>query len=253
MATVGLNSAREMKYRFSAENQASTFAVRELCWLGQVAAEGDLFDLADAHLAVALFANSKYSRESMSKVESLKPQDVLVACKLHSLGRGKRLEFTYANFSESVGLAPSEVHASVGRCRCAQLLSASGDVVLNLSAFRDLLVDAVPRIFYPVRGGLQDGMPTSVHAPVLWSKLGKPAGTIPVVWPGSGGTRGESLQPIYSSAPVACRSDECVYEVLALLDVIRIGAPADKRRAVDAVDHLLGEGRRASAACGGGT
>lgn len=187
----------------------------------------------------------------MPKVESLKPQDVLVACKLYSLGRGRRLDFTYASFSESVGLAQSEVHASIGRCRCAQLLPANGDVVLSVPAFRDLLVNAVPRIFYPVRGNLQEGMPTSVHAPVLWSRLGKVVGMIPVVWPGSGGLRGESLQPIYSSAPAVCRTDDCVYELLALLDVIRVGTPTDRRRAVEAIDHILGEGRRSSASCGG--
>lgn len=181
----------------------------------------------------------------MLKAESLKPQDVLVACKLYSYEEAAT-DYTYFRLGKEVGLSPSEAHASVERCKRAQLLTASS--AINRRNLRDLLVVAVPRIYYPTRGGLACGTLTSLFAPPLANKIApSTTAVVPVVWPGSGRDRGESLSPVYSTVPMACAADPLLYEVLALVDVIRVGTAAEKVAAVSLLDKMLSARRGARA------
>jgi len=176
----------------------------------------------------------------MSKLTALRPQDVLVACKIFSLGVS-RSEWTFAGLGREVGISTGEAHNSVERCRGSGLLGAGGTIVRR--ALRDLLVVGAPQIFYASRGGISRGMPTSVWAPPLdgMFELGG-AERLPAVWPLSDdsedGARGEAVDPIYPSAPEAAR-DPIVYELLALLDVIRIGGPGERKRATGLVERRL--------------
>jgi hypothetical protein len=182
-----------------------------------------------------------YPPALMIKAESLKAQDILTACKLYAY-EAAGLEMTYAGLGRDVGLATSEAHASVERCRRASLLTASNIVCRR--NLRELLVVAVPYVYYPTRGGLEHGMLTSVHAPPLASKIAQRVpSVIPVVWPGRGRDRGESLTPIYSTVPQACATDVVLYEIMALVEVLRVGSALEKAAAAKVVDELMA-GRR---------
>jgi len=175
----------------------------------------------------------------MPKLTSLHPQDVLVACKIFSLGLGRQ-EWTFAGLGREVGISTGEAHNSLERCRGSGLLGAGGTVVRR--ALRDLLVVGAPQIFYASRGGISRGLPTSVWAPPLGGMFELGAERLPAVWPlpgeAEGAARGEAVDPIYPSAPVAAR-DPVVYELLALLDVIRIGGTSERKRAAGLVERRL--------------
>ena len=160
----------------------------------------------------------------MLKASALKAQDVLVACKLHSLSESAT-HWTYVSLSDEVGLSTGEIHNACERCRAAQLLVTVRErEVVSKKHMYDLLVFAVPRIFYAVRGGLEKGMPTAVHALPLSGKFELIKGSLPVVWScEQGDVRGEEISPIYPSVPEAARRDPLLYELLALVDVMRIG------------------------------
>ena len=165
---------------------------------------------------------------------SLHPQDVLVACKMYSLKLADD-DWTYSDLGEAVGISGGEAHNAVDRCRRSSIIGASGAIVRK--NLRDLLAVAAPRIFYASRGGLSRGMPTGIWAPPLLGKFER-VGTLPTTWPCETGTceRGESVDPIYPSAPIAAR-DPLVYELLALVDVIRVGGASDRNRAVELIDR----------------
>lgn len=173
--------------------------------------------------------------------DSLKPQDVLVACKLFAQEK-LRVEPTYALLSEDLGISLSTSHDSVERCRRALLLPVSGWSVSSRH-LRDLLVVAVPRVYYVVRAGVMAGMPTSVHAAVLAGKIKSPPGSMPVVWREDvvpeGLPRGEAIEPLYPSVPAACRADNVLYELLALADVMRVGTTSERTAAADLLDRRL--------------
>ena len=177
----------------------------------------------------------------MQHSENLRPQDVVVACKVFSLGAA-RVDCTYALLGQQLGMSTSTAHESAARCRQSQLLSPSGWTV-NSRHLAELLASAVPRIFYAVRGGLTCGSVTSTRAPALAGKFRDQPGGVPFVWredcsPGDL-PRGESLDPLYPTAPAACRADPILYELLALADVMRVGTAADRSVAESLIERRL--------------
>lgn len=157
----------------------------------------------------------------MLNPDRLRPQDVVVVCKLFAY-ETRKVRWTYARLSLDVGLSAGEVHNAVDRLRSAQVVGLSGEVVRR--SLRELLVSAVPLVYYGVRGSVVLGLPTAASAPVLAS-VGFARPQFPTVWRTSEADRasvsGESLAPVHESAPKASSGDPLVYELLALVDVLR--------------------------------
>ncbi len=187
--------------------------------------------------------NYEYLHSTMIKAPTLKAQDVLVACKLFALGD---TPWTYASLAASVDLCVGEVHAVLKRCRSAQLVVPVRDTeIVSKKHFHDLLVFAAPRIFYSVRGNLDTGWPTAYHLPTLLDEFEglRPVSlkaAIPIVWPDpKGPVRGETLLPIYPTAPEAARKDAALYELLALADVIRLGDIKYRKKATELLEKKI--------------
>jgi hypothetical protein len=97
----------------------------------------------------------------------------------------------------------------------------------------------VPRIFYATRGGIVSGVPTSRWAPAVARLAGPLPDSVPLVWPGGGETRGESVSPVYPTAPGAALRDPVVYELLALVDLVRVGDAPDRRVAAELIERRV--------------
>ena len=169
----------------------------------------------------------------------LKPQDVLVACKLLSLGDSR---WTFARLAGSLSISVSETHEATERCKKAGVLAISKKrlIVVKRKLF-ELLTLAVPQVFYAVRGSIQMGMPTSVWAGPLAPRFPRGSGgDIPLVWPHDGGaTRGESLLPIYPTVPKIVEQDLPLYEMLALVDVVRTADVPDRKLAAGMLEGMI--------------
>jgi hypothetical protein len=156
---------------------------------------------------------------------ALKPQDLFVTLKLVSAGAGAP---SYSNLAHDLSMSPSQVHSAVGRAMAAGLLGP--DRLPRRAALLDFILHGVPVAFYPERGGVTRGMPTAYAAPPLAEQIG--GDDLPPVWPDPDGTvRGESLEPLHHSAPRAARADPQFYELLALVDAIRIGRARERKLA----------------------
>jgi hypothetical protein len=168
---------------------------------------------------------------------SCKAQDVLVALKLLTIGDEP---WSFTRLSSSLDLSVGASHNAIVHLRAAGLVfERKGAAVIARRRLADFLVHGVPAVFYPVRGGITRGMPTSIYAPML-AKLALPEnkkeGAIPVVWPSPTGTvRGESLAPLYDTVPKAAQTDLALYELLALLDGVRVGRGKERRACADAL------------------
>jgi hypothetical protein len=173
----------------------------------------------------------------MLKATALKAQDVLVMCKLFVLSEATRpRDWTFATLSKDTGISAGEIHNSLARCRGSQLLVVvRGAEIVSTKHFCDLLVYATPRIFFATRGGIETGIPTGIHADPLKGWFDIPPNSS-LVWPcSSGKVKGESISPIYASAPEAALKDPDLYALLALVDVARVG---DTKSRHIAVSHL---------------
>ena len=178
----------------------------------------------------------------------LKPQDALVACKVFSLGDEP---WSYRQLAGSLFLSLGETHDSVARCLDAGLVvRRRGHSKIEAARRRvfDLCSVALPTFCYPARGRVVRGVPTSVHASCL-ADLFPPAVSSPLaVWPCEDGdqvVRGEGLLPVYPTVPRATRHDPLLHKLLALVDVVRVGTPAERRSAMEMLkETVVGDGRR---------
>jgi hypothetical protein len=172
----------------------------------------------------------------MLRQPTLRPGDIPVALHLVTHpGQG------YEELAAAFGTSTSSAHRAVGRLEAAGLVLPS-ERGANREALAEFLVHGVRYAFPPVRGPETRGMPTAWSAPALAGAL--PRGPA-VVWPTERGTaRGEALAPLSGKVPEAARGDAWLYEVLALVDAIRIGQARDRKLAAERLRQRLREAPR---------
>jgi hypothetical protein len=163
----------------------------------------------------------------------LRPGDIPVALCL-----AVRPVLGYEALAQTLGISTSSAHRAVGRLQQAGLL-LPGQRLVNREALREFLVHGARYAFPAVRGPETRGVPTAWSAPALENVLPKgPA----VVWPSEhGSTRGEALVPLCETIPDASRRDPWLYEMLALVDALRIGQSRDRRIAAERLEQRLTE------------
>ena len=163
-----------------------------------------------------------------------KPQDILVALKLAMRG----VESSYADLGKELGLSASEVHAAVRRLKDARLLDPETKRV-RLEAFRNFLVHGVPYAFPASPKQVTRGMPTAWAAPALAGKFNA-SDQMPPVWPDPVGlVQGSAIKPLYPSVPAAARRDPELYDLLALVDALRIGRARERALAEKEIGERL--------------
>jgi DNA-binding Lrp family transcriptional regulator len=163
-----------------------------------------------------------------------KPQDIVVALKL-CLSAATQ---SYADLGKSLGMSASEVHAAVRRLMDARLIDPDTKEVRR-EAFRNFLVHGVPFAFPAHQKEVTRGMLTAWAAPVMADKLNA-SEQLPPVWPDPNGkAQGASVRPLYSSVPGAARRDPALYDLLALVDALRIGRARERNIAEKEISNRL--------------
>ncbi|NCF59636.1 MAG: hypothetical protein GWP64_07245 [Gammaproteobacteria bacterium] len=167
---------------------------------------------------------------------SLKSQDVLVLLKL--VARGKA-PWTYNGLAVELDLSPSQVHAAVQRAvKSGLAYEADDQIYVHTRNLEEFLVHGIRYLFVPERGAKTRGMATLTSAPPLAALFVN--GEEPIVWPDSSGElRGESLAPIYKTAPRAARSDPGLYELLVIADALRAGRTRERQAAAKELKKKL--------------
>jgi DNA-binding Lrp family transcriptional regulator len=162
-----------------------------------------------------------------------KSLDIVVLLKL-LLERGQR---PYAQLSKELSISASEIHASVRRSIEAGLIDGVSRLPLR-KPLEEYLLHGVRYAFPAKPGSLVRGMPTAHAAPPLADKFS--SDDLPPVWPDPEGTvRGYSIEPLYSSVPKAARSDSVLYELLALVDALRVGRARERNLAQEELKQRL--------------
>ncbi len=152
----------------------------------------------------------------------LQPIDVFVALKLVVSGPG----VTYAALAGDLGLSTSQVHRAVRKCEESGLVG-SGTLKPNVPALLEFSVHGL-RYVYPARpGALTRGVPTAHSAPPLSDEIAA-SGTV-FVWPDpNGALRGEAIEPLCRQVPFAAMRDRRLYELLTLVDALRVGRARER-------------------------
>ena len=107
-------------------------------------------------------------------------------------------------------------------------------------ALADYLISGVRYAFPASHGPVARGMPTAFAAPPLAQWFASEE--LPPVWPDpEGKVKGFAVEPLYDSVPGAAKLDPALYELLALVDAIRMGRARERKLAEDElrkrIDH----------------
>jgi len=143
-------------------------------------------------------------------------------------------QFGVRALSSSTGISKSEISLALQRCREVNLAKDDRELAIprvNKSALFNFIIHGI-RVVFPAKiEKLSRGIATSFAAPVFRKKIMTAGDTI-FVWPDAHGkTKGQSLFPLYKSVTYAVRQDALLYELLALIDAIRIGGARERNLA----------------------
>ena len=174
---------------------------------------------------------------------SLHPGDVVVALQLAIAP-----ESQLATLATGAGRSIGECHNALRRLRDSGLVAPHRRVVEREPFLR--FVDAGIRVaFPPTIGGETVGIATAfIPLPPLRSALtGPPARVVTAefVWPASGGdTRGQALAPLHPRVASLAAGNQALWNLLALVDLIRVGGAREHRDALECLRTELGGDRR---------
>jgi len=170
----------------------------------------------------------------MRALSSIKPQDILILLKLVSLK--DRPDWKGIDLARELGLSPFEISVGLERCRRSGLVDFSKRRVMK-SALLEFLLHGLKYVFPAEPGPVGRGTPTAHSAPPLSKKI---VSSEPYVWPDNEGkVRGQSIEPLYPSVPVAAKSDHHLYELLALLDALRVGRVREQKMAAKEIEKRI--------------
>ncbi len=164
----------------------------------------------------------------MRKLTGLRPQDLLVLLKIVSL---KSDRWRMTDLANELFVSQSEISAALSRNRYAGLIDNSNRVVYK-AALLELLIHGVKYVFPQKPGAVVRGIPTAHSAPPLSELIHSKESVY--VWRDDEGTvRGEEIEPLYPTVPKAAKIDKSFYELVALVDAIRVGKTREYELAAD--------------------
>lgn len=152
-----------------------------------------------------------------ARPQEMNPQDIVILLYLTTL---IEKSWKQSDLSESLQISQSEISKSLMRSKYASLIDYSGKEVNRLALF-DFIKYGIRYVFPQQPGSIVRGLPTA-HSAIPLNKL--ILSTEPYVWPSAKGTtKGQSILPLYPSVVNIVTKNQKLYELLALVDAIRVG------------------------------
>ena len=164
----------------------------------------------------------------------MKPLDVVVLLKkITEQGRVLNVR----GLATSLCVSPSSISESLERCRIAQLVDTTKKQV-NVLALREFLIHGIRYVFPVQLGKVVRGTVTFVSASPLKENIS--SSREQYVWPYSkGNARGQSVEPLYDVVPKVVEDDDELYQLLVLVDALRIGKVREREIAIIELEKRL--------------
>ncbi|MFC0139657.1 hypothetical protein ACFFJN_05995 [Erwinia mallotivora] len=152
--------------------------------------------------------------------------------------------YTVRNLEKTTGISKTQIADSIKRCTDIALVRKDRKYSVprtNNKSLLEFIVYGIKYVF-PVRmGELTRGIATSFSAPVLNEKLFS-SGELIAVWPDERAkSKGQKVVPLFHSVPYAVRLDGNLYEMLALVDAIRLGNQREAGLAAKMLEKMFTE------------
>jgi hypothetical protein len=149
----------------------------------------------------------------------LRSVDIVV---LLQLLRHPRMDWTVRSLAHELQLPSASVQRSLERLGATPAFDADRRLV-SLKGCAELFEHALRFVAPVLRGGETRGLPTAWAVPPLSERLA-PVDELPPVWPDPlGEQRGLEVRPLHPAVVALARADPEMYELLALVDALRVG------------------------------
>jgi hypothetical protein len=167
----------------------------------------------------------------------MKPQDLLLMLKIISLGNKA---WNQNMIATELCISQSEVSESTKRLKISGLLHSGGKQVMRF-ALIDFLQYAVKYVFPVNPGAMVRGIATSHSAEPLKNEI---ESNEKYVWSfAKGNERGQAITPLYPSVVEAVQKDKELYEILALVDALRVGKAREREIAITILKQRIINGK----------
>jgi hypothetical protein len=154
----------------------------------------------------------------MKKHNGMRPQDIVVLLKIIAL---KHDNWLNADLAHALKISPSEISEALNRCKISGLIDSKKRNV-NINSFFEFLVFGLKYVFPTEPGAMVKGIPTAHSASPLNQHIA--GGKDVYVWSYAKGTqRGQAIEPLYKSIPQVVEDDPDFYELLTIIDTLRVG------------------------------
>lgn len=178
----------------------------------------------------------------------MKSKDILLLLKLVALEQSVNAEssehYSVRGLEGSTGISKSELSQALKRCIDVGLVARhhrTGLPRVNRRALLGFLREGVKYVFPTSLGPVARGIPTGFAAPGLTGRLMSAGDLIPV-WPDAKASHmGQAVEPLSPTVPQAAVQDPRLYQMLALVDAIRLGNARESSVAVQQLEELLAE------------
>src|ERR1035437_4050147 len=169
----------------------------------------------------------------MKKHSGMRPHDIVVLLKIAAKGESNWFMKDLAN---ELGISASEITESLNRSEQAGLISGKKRMLMKL-ALLDFLKYGLKYVYPQRPGAMVRGIPTSHSAPPLNKLI---VSEEQYVWPYvEGKVRGQCIEPLHKSVPLACLKDRKLYELLALTDALRVGKARERNIAIEELEKRI--------------
>lgn len=169
----------------------------------------------------------------MRRHNGMKPQDIVILLKIVLLGKK---ECRYQDLSRALFISVAEVNASLNRSRLAGLIDFNRKRV-NRLVLLEFLQQGLQYVFPVEPVSMCKGIPTAHCLPSMKSKI---INDSIFVWPDVSGVEiGQSIEPLYDNQVNAAKDDPFLYEVLAMIDMLRVGKSRDRLIALNQLKKML--------------
>lgn len=158
------------------------------------------------------------------------------------LRHGSKPNWTVRSLARELRVPPASLHRSLARLGETPAYDATRGRI-NVSATMELFEHALPFVAPASLGAPTRGVPTAWAVLPLSDAIG--AVGDPPVWPSSAGeVRGRAVQPLHPAAISLATSDPWMYEMLALVDGVRVGDARVREVAKELLRERLAERER---------
>ncbi len=162
----------------------------------------------------------------------LKPIDIVVLSEL--VLRSPERAWTQSGLAQKLRLSQPSIHRSLKQLEKSGLWRHQSPQQL---AFHKLLVHTVRTVYPPELGAPTRGLATAHSGAGLSAQL---TSDTPYVWPlEEGRAYGTALLPLHPSVPKVAMEDSAFHELMALVDIFRIGRTRELRLAEHRLTEIL--------------